>query len=287
MKDRILLFIILLSTFVLTSCGSGQPIVNQVTEHEANEIVVLLASKNIKAEKIQAPATGVGGMAGGSMMWNIHVPMQQSTEAMSILNQYGLPRKQGTNLLELFAKQGLMSSDKEEAIRFQAGLAEQLSNTVRKMDGVIDANVQLSFPQEETTPGEKPPKITAAVYVKHMGVFDDPNSQLETKIKRLISGSVTDLAYDNVAIITDRARIADVGLFSKGEPVSMKEQRKTMVKIWSMVMTKDSLGKFRTLFFIMILLVMIFGSAALYLAIKNYPALMQKIPFTKKRKKNE
>lgn len=276
----------LLPAFFLTSCGGGQPIVNNVQEREANEIMVFLASKGITAEKVRAADTGIAGVGGGGpTMWNIFVPQKHSTEAMALLNQYGLPRSKGTNLLELFAKQGLMSSDKEEAIRFQAGLAEELTNTIRKMDGVIDASVQISYPKEETSPGETPPKMTAAVYIKHTGMLDDPNNHLETKIKRLLAGSVTNLLYDNVAVVSDRARIADLELVAKGEPVSMKEQKKSMVKMWSVVMTKDSLGHFRTLFITMVLLVLLFGGIAIYMTLRSFPAITEKLPFWKKKKK--
>src|SRR3990167_237889 len=121
---------------------------------------------------------------------------------MAVLNRAGLPRRVGTNLLELFAKSGLMSSDREETIRYQAGLAEEIKNTIRKFDGVIDTDVQISFPPADVTllPGVTPPKITAAVYVKHQGIMDDPNSHLEIKIKRLLAGSISGLSTEDVSV---------------------------------------------------------------------------------------
>lgn len=287
MVYRIFLIFSLFCIALLTSCASNQSIVNNVDEGEANEILVFLAANGIEAEKMKASGTAVGAAAAGggpSGKWNIYVPEKDATKAMALLNKNGLPRKKGTNLLELFAKQGLMSSDKEETIRFQAGLAEQLKNTIRKMDGIIDADVQISFPLEAAAPGAAPTKITAAVYVKHLGILDDPNSHLETKIKRLVAGSINDLSYDNVAVISDRARLADVSYGYSEEAVSMKEQKKAMVKMWSVVMTKESLGHFRTLFFLLIFLILLFGGLCIYLAIKFYPQLMDKIPLIKKKK---
>ena len=280
----VFLFVLSLLTLLMTGCESLGPIVNNVDEREANEIIVFLASKGIEAEKIQAAETGVG-IAGGAIKWNIIVSHKQATEALALLNKNGLPRKKGTNLLELFAKQGLMSSDKEETIRFQAGLAEQLKNTIMKIDGVLDADVQLSFPLEDTTalPGAVPQKITAAVYVKHMGVFEDPNNFLEAKIKRLVSGSVIGLDYDNVAVISDRARLAEITLSPTGELISAREKGKDMVKIWSIVMTRDSLGKFRMLFFILIFLILLFGGLVGFMLLKQYPQWMQKIPLPRKK----
>ena len=49
-----------------------------------------------------------------------------------------------------------MSSDKEENIRYQAGLEEELKNIIRKIDGVLDADVQISFPSTEALPSIQP-----------------------------------------------------------------------------------------------------------------------------------
>ncbi len=227
---------------LLTACESRMIIINDVDEREANEIVVFLASKGIHSDKMAATSSAPGGME-GAMKWSISVDPGKATEAMAILNQNGLPRKKGTNLLDLFAKSGLMSSEKEETIRYQAGLAEQIANMIRKIDGVIDADVQLSFPVTEsvvTVPGSPPPpRITAAVYVKQQGILDDPNSHLVIKIKRLVAGSVTGLELNDVTVISDRSRFTDVSLSPMVESLEPHTVRE-YVSIWSIVLNKES-----------------------------------------------
>ncbi|MBX7066384.1 MAG: type III secretion inner membrane ring lipoprotein SctJ [Parachlamydiales bacterium] len=261
----------------LASCTSDQSIVNNIDERDANEIVVFLASKGIAAMKIEAPPSGAGAAA-ATMMFNISVSSDQSTQAMALLNRYGLPRRQGTNLLTLFAGGGLVSSDREETIRYQAGLAEELSNTIRKMDGVLDANVQISFPPAETTPtpGATPPKITAAVYVKHQGIMEDPNSHMEVKIKRLMAGSVNGLSFEDVSVISDRARIADITLQPDGEMIGSKMMGQTYAQIWGMVLSKGSLMRFRVVFFLMIFVILILAAAVGWLLYKFYPLMRKK-----------
>jgi type III secretion protein J len=273
-------FFSLLLLLCLASCSTDQIIVNNLEEREANEIVVFLASKNIVALKIVAASTGIGAQ-GASNLFNIAVPGERSTDAMAILNRYGLPRRRGTNLLELFASQGLMKSDREETIRYQAGLAEELKNTIRKIDGIIDADVQISFPPTETTPGVTPPKTTAAVYVKHQGVAEDPNSHLETKIKRLVSASITNLHYDDVTVVTDRSRFTDIILDPNGEPIGTINQQ-TYANIWNIVMTKNSLSRFRWIFFSMIIALLTFGTALGWMVYKFYPQMQ--LPLFKKKK---
>ena len=261
--------------FILVSCAGNQSIVNNVEERDANEIIVFLASKGIPAQKVAA-AAGIGGGSATTTMFNISVDAQQTTAAMSLLNRAGLPRRQGTNLLTLFAKSGLMSSDREETIRYQAGLADQLSNTIRKIDGVLDADVELSFPPAEVVPGTPQQKTTAAVYVKHQGVLEDPNSHIETKIKRLLAGSVNGLEYDNVSVISDRSRFSDISLEPQEEMINGKNYQQTYASVWSIVMTKSSLMRFRVIFFFLVSLVALFGAALGWMIYKFYPQMIAK-----------
>jgi type III secretion protein J len=260
---------------LLAGCTANQSIVSNIDERDANEIVVFLASKGIVAQKVSAPATGAAAAGSASELYNISVSDDQSTQAMALLNRYGLPRRQGTNLLTLFAGGGLVQSDREETIRYQAGLAEELKNTIRKMDGVLDADVQISFPPADVTPvpGAPPPRATAAIYVKHQGVMEDPNSHMEVKIKRLMAGSVNNLAFEDVSVIADRARLADITLQSDGEMIGPKALQQTYVSIWGVVLTKASLARFRFIFFSFIFLLLVLTGGMGWLLYKFYPLM--------------
>jgi len=265
------LFCLLLGIF-LASCESHNSIVNNVDEREANEIVVYLASKGISAQKVQAPPSEAGGTT--ALLYNIMVGDDRAIDAMAILNRAGLPRRMGPNLLELFGKSGLMTTDREETIRYQAGLAEELQNTIRKMDGVLDAAVQISFPTETSPlPGTPVPKVTASVYVKHQGILEDPNSHLEMKIKRLMAGSISGLDYNDVAVVSDRSRYLDVQLPMEKEMVGPKTLQQNYVTIWGLVMTKASLSKFRFIFFTFIILLLAFISLLGWIIYKFYPQI--------------
>ena len=259
---------------LLTSCEKRQSVITGVDEREANLIVVFLDSKGIEAKKKEMPTGGAGGDS-GPPKFIIEVEPKNVINAMAFLNQSGLPRKQGTTLLELFAKSGLMSSDREETIRYQAGLEQQIVNTIMMIDGVIDSAVQISFPPSDATAVTQA-KITAAVYVKHQGVIDDPNSHLETKIKRIVSGSVNGLDINDVTVVSDRSRYTDIS------PTDLKKvdpQTREYINIWSMVMSRNSITKFRTLFFSLTILVMLFALMTGWLLWKIYP-IIRKMGFS-------
>lgn len=264
---------------LLSGCENNRVIVNNVDEREANEIIVFLASKGINVQKVAAPAAvGVAAQA-GAPKYSLAVSEKDMNEAMAILNQNGLPRKQGTNLLELFAKAGLMTTDKEESIRYQAGLEQQIANTIRKIDGVIDAEVQLAFPDTTTAAAGPAPttapvqRVTAAVYVKHQGIVDDPNSHLVSKIKRLVAGSVSGLDINDVTVISDKSRFTDVSLTTALEGAS--NQPRDYTSIWSIVIAKHSLPKFRLLFFMLIFSNIAFLIFSLWMVWKIYPILRE------------
>ncbi len=273
--------LIVVSLLLFASCQKQMTIVNDVPEREANEILVFLASKGIKADKIKSPsATGAAAVGGGdAILWSIAVDEKQKMDAMSILNRNGLPRKKAPKLLDLFAKSGLISSEREENIRYQAGLAAQIAGTIRKIDGVIDADVELSIPQEEgvnlgTNEGAQKKKVTAAVYVKHQGILDDPNSHLITKIKRLVSGSIAGLDLNDVTVISDRSRFTDITLSEMPNEITSKG--KDYVSIWSIVMSKGSAARFRFLFFVLIFGMIFLASGVSWMLWKFYPILRKK-----------
>jgi len=274
LKKTLKFFYLSFALLFLTGCETNMPIVNNIDEREANEIIVFLAKNNVDAQKTPSTAGEIAG-AGASNMWNIMVSESDSVKAMALLNEVGLPRRKGTNLLELFAKSGLMTSDREDTIRYHAGLSEELKNTIRKMDGVLDADVQISFPLEEPLPGETPAKITAAIYVKHQGVLDNPNNHLESKIKRLVAGSIPKLEYDSVSVISDRSRFmawADVK-----QETQAKDMEKDYVKLWSVTMSKQSVGAFRAIFFFMLFIIFVLAAALIWTAYNFYPQIFQKI----------
>ncbi len=263
----------------LAACATHEPIVSNVSEREANEIIVYLYSKGIPAHKVIAPPPeGAAGNA-PTNVFNIIVEEDQSTDAMALLNRQGLPRHRGTTLLQLFAKSGLMSSDQEETIRYQAGLAEQLQNTICKIDGILDADVQISFPAntEALLPGQQAPKITGSVYIKHQGVLEDPNSHLETKIKRLVSSSINGLAFEDVAVISDRSRLAEISLSPEMQTIGMSNIQQSHVSLWSVVMTKGSVVHFRTLFFTLITVILLLCGALGWLIYLFYPQILERI----------
>ncbi|MBM3197408.1 MAG: EscJ/YscJ/HrcJ family type III secretion inner membrane ring protein [Chlamydiae bacterium] len=286
MKRFYLRFLNVLFFLFLLGCDSKTEIVSNIDEREANIIVVFLESKGISTTKEMMPVAA-GAEGGGAAKYNIVAQREKAIEAMTLLNQNGLPKRVGPNLLELFAPSGLMNTDKQETIRYQAGLAQQIQNTIMMIDGVIDVSVQISFPPSEALEGSN--RITAAVFVKHQGIIDDPNSHLESKIKRLISGSVNGLEINDVTVVSDRSRLNDI-------PTTIDQGRlaQDFVQVWSITMTKRSLGVFRFIFGTLLTVLVLSLLSLGWILYKVYPLIRENggfkellIPLPVMKKKEE
>jgi type III secretion protein J len=264
-------FFILLLIPLLSSCDRNRTIVNSLDEKDANEIIVLLSTKGVPAEKIESKAAQGGGGAQTVVLWDIAVPDEDSTAAMSILNNAGLPRRKSQSLLTIFSNTGLVPTDMAEKIRYQAGLAEQIASTIRNIDGVLDSDVLISFPKEDPLNPTAPKKdITASVYVKHSGVLDDPNTHLSSKIKNLVTSSVSGLKYDNVTLVPDRARFTEI----LPQGMSKSNEDLQYVRLWTVTIAKDSVTQFRIIFFSFSFIILLLTVGIVWIGWKTYPLLI-------------
>ncbi|MEM1281991.1 MAG: type III secretion inner membrane ring lipoprotein SctJ [Chlamydiota bacterium] len=271
MKISTLLLLLLIP--LLSSCDRHRTIVNGLDEKEANEIIVLLSTKGVDAEKMKSTTGQGGGGAQTVVLWDVAVPEEESTAAMSILNNAGLPRRKSQNLLNIFSNTGLVPTDMGERIRYQAGLAEQIASTIRNIDGVLDADVLISFPKEDPLNPTAPKKdITASVYVKHSGVLDDPNTHLVSKIKNLVTSSVSGLKFDNVTLVPDRARFTEI----RPQGLSRSDEDLQWVRLWTVTIAKNSITQFRIIFFSFSILILLLTLSLIWVLWKTSPLLKTK-----------
>ncbi|RDB31843.1 EscJ/YscJ/HrcJ family type III secretion inner membrane ring protein [Candidatus Similichlamydia laticola] len=238
--------------------GKNVIILTGLDEQETNEIVVILNGYGISSEKKFVAGSG----ASQASTWSLAVAANKKMDALALLNMRGLPRRRKTNtLLNLFSKQGLVSSDLAEKVRYQAGLADQIANTLRKLEGILDADVQLSIPSEENVQGSNIPeqKVTAAVYIKHTGILDDPNAYMQLKIKRLVSSSIPNLEPNNVTVIGDQAIIGNR---------HASDYLPEMVSVWGVKLDKSSARLFKIVVGLLIFFIGLFLAEHVWLVWK-------------------
>jgi type III secretion protein J len=169
-------------------CGcSSRELYSNLEEKEANEIIAVLESHGIPAEK----------SPGEDNTFKLAVEPGKFGNAVALLSQYGLPRDKFADIGDVFKKSGLVSSPTEERIRFMDALGDSIAEALTQIDGVVTARVLIVIPNNDPFAEEKTPS-SAAVFVKYR-----PGKDLEVltpQIKSFITNSVEGLNYDKVSL---------------------------------------------------------------------------------------
>lgn len=192
---RTLKFIVVcLWCVVLAGCKAT--LYTNLTEKECNEMLAVLLSANIHAQKEQAK----GGLL------RLVVDDALIAEAITVLNRHGLPRDEFSSINTMFPKDGLIASPLAERARFIFAISQELSQTISMIDGVIDARVHVVIP------GLKGGRETAAKSHSTASVFirfrsGVPLRQSVPQIKLLVSTAVEGLAYQHVNVVLFEVKV--------------------------------------------------------------------------------
>jgi type III secretion protein J len=185
--------LMLLVPLLLLGACSSQNLYSNLSEVQANDMVAVLLDAGIDASKIP----------GDKEQWQVSVSQNQFARAVEVLNSNGFPRKDYDTLGSIFKKEGFASSPLEERARLNYGMSQELSNSIRNIDGIIEARVHLTMPESDPLSKEAKP-ASASVFVKYRPGF---NLQSETgAIKSLVTNAVEGLTYDRVSVIMTPSR---------------------------------------------------------------------------------
>ncbi|BEV15660.1 type III secretion inner membrane ring lipoprotein SctJ [Herbaspirillum sp. DW155] len=171
---------ILLLLLLLSACSRSVNLQAGLSDGDANEIVLVLNRKGISVEK-QKSKEGV----------TLIVKEDDLSRATETMNEAGLPRRNLSNLGEVFKKQGMISTPMEERIRYIHGLSEELESTLQQFDHVISARVHVVLP-ERIAPGEPIQPSSAAVFVKYRAPLDE--DMVMPRIRKLVASSIPGLS---------------------------------------------------------------------------------------------
>jgi len=170
----------------LAGCGQ-QDLYAQLDEQQANEMVAVLRSAGVDADK--------DGREGGGFA--VVAPRADFSRAITVLRDNGYPHDSFDSLGRVFKKDGFVSSPTEEHARLSHALSQEIANTLSHIDGVVVARVQLALPEKDPL-ADKPVPAAAAVFIKHRAGVDLTGSV--GQIKALVVNSVEGLPYDNVTV---------------------------------------------------------------------------------------
>jgi type III secretion protein J len=170
---------------LLVGC-SNHELYSQLSERQANEMVAVLRSAGIDAEKKSHEGK-----------FSVLTAKGDFSQAVRTLNAQGYPRESFDTMGKVFKREGFVSSPLEERARLMHAMSQEISNTIANIDGVVTARVHLVVPERNPLV-DKPQPAAAAVFIKHRS-DRDLSSQI-TQIKALVVNSIEGLSYDNVTV---------------------------------------------------------------------------------------
>ncbi len=177
----------LLLLALLALCGCKQQLYSSLSERDANEMIAVLASRGLQADKVAAEKGD----------FKIELDRSDFSAAIEALRNHGLPRAKYASIGEVFKKDGLVTTANAERLRFMYAMSDELSRTLSMIDGVVEARVHPVLPGGDPLTDKLTP-ASASVFIKHT---PDANlTLLAPAIKDLVVSSIEGLSYDKVSL---------------------------------------------------------------------------------------
>jgi type III secretion protein J len=192
----------LLAAALLGGCGD-EPLLHDLAERQANEVLVALDEEGVAASKAR--------QEGSEAAWTVTVPRGAAGKAHRVLAARQLPRARPQGLGEVFAQGGLVPTPVEERARWLHALAGELARSVEALDGVVEAHVHLGLPADDPLRPGLRPAPRAAVLVKCRPAACAGLRALEPGLRSLVAGAAEGLAPEAVAVVIAEAAPASPG----------------------------------------------------------------------------
>jgi type III secretion protein J len=183
---RLALAMMLMAAALFLSGCSRQNVYSNLTEEQANELIAELASAGITADK-----------ALNDEKWGVTVSQGDFAKAVETLKNAGLPRQEFASLCSSFKNDKFSSSPLEQRAMLNCATSQDLSKTISKIPGVVDANVHLVMPEVNALTNQAAPS-SASVLIKYRSGFDVRSQQ--GNIKSFVANAVNGLSYEKVSV---------------------------------------------------------------------------------------
>jgi type III secretion protein J len=178
---------------ILLMAGCRQSIQHGLEESEANGLVSVLVQRGIHAEKVSE--------GGRKPSWILEVPREQSSDAIRILTELGLPKPKLQGFADVFGRGSLVPTPTEERALFLHALTGELAQTLETLDGVLSARVHVVVPAPAAFGVAVSGQVKAAAFVK---VAPGARPELEKRVeelRRLIASSIEGLNPEHVTVM--------------------------------------------------------------------------------------
>ena len=178
----------------LSGC-SREILLRDLSERDANEIVAVLYSSSIEAQKMVDPK---------GKSFSVEVRSAELARAVAVLRALGLPKSPRTNLNEVFRSTGFAPTPFEERVRYLFGLAQEIERTISLMQGVFQTRVHVVTPDWASKLVDLQ-QAKASIFVSYDDRYDIET--LVPRIRKLVSDSIEGLSPQRVEILAIPSRV--------------------------------------------------------------------------------
>lgn len=207
--------ILVIAVCMLAVSGCKEVLFSNLDEVQANEMVAVLAVAGIGSSRERDKEQN----------YSILVERAHVATATTILRNEGFPRKSYESLGDVFSAQGIVGTPFEQQARYVHAMNQELSHTISTIRGIQSARVLVTAPVRDRYAREDP-KASASISINYEPSFDAERNV--SRIKMIVAHSMSNLAYDDVALalfptatptvqVTEPTEVIDVqamGLFS-------------------------------------------------------------------------
>ncbi len=195
-RMRCIVFTVVCIGLLAAGCSRVE-LYKNLSEEDANEILVLLAENGVKAKKKEI-------VRQNEITYAIEVPEDEMVRARSLLVKHSLPRRKELGLTGVYKEKGLIPTPDEQKARYLLAIKGEIINSLERLPSIIDADVVLNVPTKDEFAGaeaQKRQRPTASVVVRAKpGAFGD-DAITEPKIQQFVANAVEGMNPRDVTVI--------------------------------------------------------------------------------------
>lgn len=189
---------LLLCLLLLFTSGCGQEILyNNLTQEDANKVMVLLQQHGIQAELAEEKKQN-------EIFWTIKVDRLSLPKARNLIVASNVISPKAPGLQEVYqgkGQGGWIKTPAEERARYLLALKGEVINALKKLPEVVDADVVLNVPQKEKFSSKEEERPTASVVVKAQKPLQGQQALNEITVQQWVANAVEGLAARDVAVL--------------------------------------------------------------------------------------
>ncbi|MCU9612107.1 flagellar basal-body MS-ring/collar protein FliF [Caldibacillus lycopersici] len=193
----ILFFIVFLIVLVfLTTRSTMVPLYSNLTPSETGSIKEALDTRGVKSEIVDGGTT-------------IKVPKEMVDTLLVELAAEGIPESGSIDYSFFSQNAGLGTTDNEFNVMKLDAMQTELSNLIKSIDGIQDANVMINLPEKGIFVQDSTEEATASIVLTTEPAYQFNEGQIKS-LYTLVSKSIPNLPTDNIVIMNQNFEYFDL-----------------------------------------------------------------------------